>query len=120
MKRRLLKLKRSIFILHPSSFILVFMLCVDAWAMPLEDYRARVAAADAAMSRLLELYGPAKDDEPQAATSQFKNEETKTLRELRAALPVTEKVEWAGSTLDVNNGWLQTDLDAYEQLPAVP
>lgn len=88
--------------------------------MPLADYRERVAAADGAMSRLLELYEAAKDDAPRAATAQFKNEEAEAVRELRAALPVTEKVSWPGGTTDVNNRWLQDELDAYDKLSPTP
>jgi hypothetical protein len=91
-----------------------------ALSLPLADYRERVAAADGAMYRLLELYESVEDDEQRAAAPQFKNEEAEALRDLRTALPVTEKVEWAGGTLDVNNRWLQDELDAYNKLPPTP
>src|SRR5205085_10483571 len=42
------------------------------------------------------------------------------LRALRTALPVTEQVEWAGGAAEVNNQWLQDELDAYEKLPPTP
>ncbi|HYY41250.1 MAG TPA: hypothetical protein VE775_00875, partial [Pyrinomonadaceae bacterium] len=72
-----------------------------AHALPLVDYRAHVAAADDAISGLLALYESAAEDEQTASTPQFRSAEAAALGELRVALPVTEKVEWAGGTLDV-------------------
>ena len=94
--------------------------CSSTRAMPLADYRARIAQGDGALAHLLKLYEAAQDDEQQATTARFRSEEADDLRALRAALPVTEKIEWAGGTVEVNNQWLQDELDAYEKLPPPP
>src|SRR5947209_10582473 len=73
-----------------------------ARAMPLADYRARVAQADKALTYLLGLFDAAQTDEAQATTAQFKSIEAVALFTLRGALPVKEQVEWAGSTGEVN------------------
>ncbi|HYX41019.1 MAG TPA: DUF4129 domain-containing protein, partial [Pyrinomonadaceae bacterium] len=94
--------------------------CSSTRAMPLADYRARIAQSDGALAQLLKLYETTQDDKQQANTARFKSEEADDLHALRAALPMTEKVEWAGGTVEVNNQWLQDELDAYEKLPPTP
>src|SRR5205085_7656015 len=94
--------------------------CSSTRAMPLADYRARIPQGDGALAHLLKLYEAAQDDQQPATTASFRSEEADDLRALRAALPVTEKVEWAGGTVEVNNQWLQDELDAYEKLPPTP
>jgi Domain of unknown function (DUF4129) len=98
------------------------LLCVapNAHAISLADYRAQVSKADGAMSELLDLYERTEEDADAAATPQFKREEATLLSALRAALPGTEKVEWDGGTLAVDNRWLQQELDAFEKLPDTP
>src|SRR5437762_170576 len=104
MKRRTYKLKRPAFIPHPSSLILLLLLCAApaAHALTLADYRTQVGEAENVLADLLDLYDTTEEDERAAATAQFKREETKLLGELRAALPAAGKVEWAGGALDVD------------------
>ena len=96
------------------------LLCAGAHAMPLADYRARVVLSGRTLARLLDLYDATRADEAQTTTAHFKSEEADDLRALRAALPVTEKVEWAGGTVEINNQWLQDELDVYEKQPPTP
>lgn len=89
-------------------------------ALPLADYRAQLARADGALAALLDLYEAAEDDESAVAAPQFQRAQSAHLNELRAALPATAKVEWTGGTIDVDNSWLQVELDAFAQQPAAP
>ncbi len=90
-------------------------------AVPLKDYRTRVTQADGALAALFDLYRAVPDDDERAVnTAQFQRRQNAQLNELRATLPATEQVEWAGGTLAVDNGWLQLELDAFAQLPATP
>ncbi|MFL6207714.1 MAG: DUF4129 domain-containing protein [Pyrinomonadaceae bacterium] len=91
-----------------------------ARAGPLKDYQTRVAQTRDVLAQLLNLYEIAADDESTLTTTQLKQEEAALLVELRAALPVTDKVEWADGALVVDNRWLQTELDALAQLPPMP
>ncbi|PYS93479.1 MAG: hypothetical protein DMF64_04550 [Acidobacteria bacterium] len=110
--------------LHSARVLLAIgalaLLCVGARGLPLAGYRAHVLQAGGALARLLDLYEAAREDEQQATTPRFKSEEATDLRALRTALPVTEQVEWAGGAAEVNNQWLQDELDAYEKLPPTP
>src|SRR2546423_3981181 len=121
MKRRTHKLKRPAFIPHPSSLILLLLLCLvtNARAITLLDYGAQVGAAENVAARLIDLYDTA--DAGATDTAEFRRAEAKLLTQLRAALPATEKVAWdKGGTLDVDNRWLGQELDAYEKLPPTP
>ncbi len=104
----------------PQLLIALLLLCGAARALPLKDYRARVAQADGALATLFDLYASVQDDERAVNAPQFQQQQIALLHELRAVLPATEKVEWAGGALAVDNGWLQTELDAFAQLPATP
>ncbi len=89
-------------------------------AMPLKDYHAHVAQADGVLSALFNLYATVQNDERAVVAPQFQRQQSALLDELRAALPATEQVAWSGGTLNVDNRWLQTELDAFAQLPATP
>lgn len=89
-------------------------------AMSLKDYHARVAQADGSLSALFNLYAAVKQNEGAVLAPEFQRRQSTLLAELRAALPATEQVEWAGRALDVDNRWLPAELDAFTQLPATP
>jgi hypothetical protein len=91
-----------------------------ARAMPLKDYQARIAHTDDVLADLLNLYELTADEESTLTAAELKQEEASLLGQLRAAVPVTDKVEWAGGSLVVDNRWLQAELDALAQLPSMP
>lgn len=97
--------------------------CVRVRALSLADYHARVTQASEAADSLVALYDAAQDDEAAATTpsdAAVKLTEMQLLHELRARLPATEHVEWTGGAADVNNRWLQIELDALDRLPPTP
>jgi hypothetical protein len=103
-----------------GAFVLLMCAPPAARAMPLKDYQTRVAQTRAVLADLLNLYEIAADDESTLTATQLKQEEAASLGQLRTALPVTDKVEWAGGALVVDNRWLQAELDALAQLPPMP
>ena len=103
-------------------------------AMPLTEYRARVQQATKSLDELAATYVDANKDEsdgeaePAAevkSTSESSGDKpdapelvatrAELLRRVRASLPVSEKVEWAGGAVEVDNNWLLRALDDYEQ-----
>jgi Domain of unknown function (DUF4129) len=72
------------------------------------------------LTALFDLYRTVADDERAVNAPQFQRQQNAQLNELRAALPTSEKVAWAGGAIEVDNRWLQTELDAFAQLPATP
>jgi len=73
-------------------------------AATLAEYRGRVHEATVAFDALADSIGEGEDGEEAAA-----------LEGVRRMLPKTERVEWAGATVEVDNGWLHDALDAYEK-----
>ncbi|HWS55601.1 MAG TPA: hypothetical protein VN228_15790, partial [Pyrinomonadaceae bacterium] len=71
-------------------------------AATLEDYRGRVHEA---ALELDELAGAERDA----------GWEAEVFGLVREALPRSERVEWAGGAVEVNNAWLHDALDAYEK-----
>ncbi|HEX8071191.1 MAG TPA: DUF4129 domain-containing protein [Pyrinomonadaceae bacterium] len=88
-----------------------------ARAVPLAEYRARVAQADKALASLMELYAAGADGGDAPGTPRFRREEAARLAALRAALPAEAQVEWPGGALRADNRWLAESLAEFEQLP---
>ncbi len=103
-----------------AACALALLLCGGARAMPLTEYRARIAEADGALASLLTRYEAAQTDEQVATLQSLKPDEAELLRMTRASLPATERVEWAGNMLEVDNRWLLAALDDFEKLPPTP
>ena len=85
----------------------------QADAASLEDYRARVSKAAKALEDLHWTFDETEDTD----APEFLSREEKTLADVRAALPPTEKLEETGATFDVDNRWLHVELDSYAKLP---
>lgn len=94
---------------------LLLFVCAEgaAAAIPLSVYHERVRGAITLIDSLqTSLQG-------QEQTENRRRErvgETSTLAEVRKALATEETVEWNGTMLHVDNGWLAEALDNYERL----
>jgi hypothetical protein len=77
-----------------------------------EDYRARVLKATQDMEELHRAFNEGSD----TGSQEFLAREAKTLADLRASLPATEKIEGTGVALDVDNRWLHGELDLYARI----
>ena len=83
-----------------------------ARAATFDEYRARVREGVTAARELGEAADPDEweDEEVRAA------HEAEALALLRSRLPARERVERAGGAVEVDNGWLHKELDAYAAL----
>jgi Domain of unknown function (DUF4129) len=79
--------------------------------MPLAEYRERVGRAVTAMESLTLL----DEDEDYEA---YDARQASTLRSVRLTLRPSETVEWNGTTIHVDNAWLDEALKEYEHLSA--
>ncbi|HEV7905706.1 MAG TPA: DUF4129 domain-containing protein [Pyrinomonadaceae bacterium] len=99
-----------------AAFCFALLACVvvvrQTDAASLEDYRTRVLRATDAMEELHTAFDEADD----TTTPEFLASEAKTIAEVRAALPATEKIEGTGAAFDVDNRWLHTELDLYAKI----
>lgn len=117
-RRRTLRRAATVQAKALAAFCLVLLSCVafvrQADAASLEDYRARVLKATDAMEELHWAF----DDTDDTASAEFLAREAKTIADVRAALPATEKIEGAGAAFDVDNRWLHGELDLYAKIAA--
>jgi hypothetical protein len=92
------------------AFVLLMICSNFSWALPLNDYHKRITQAANALSGLTQLD---KSEVPSANATRI----AETLRAIRTDLPEAEKVEWGGTTFNIDNSWLKMELDRYEQAP---
>lgn len=81
-------------------------------AAPLDDYRARVLKVAQTLGGLY----AALDADTASGDYQLKQIESSALAEARRDLPARERVELPGGAVEVDNGWLAQELDAYAKL----
>lgn len=81
------------------------------FAKPLADYRKNVETSQDA---IMELLYPNDED---AADQDYSEFERKTVADIRAKLPASEKIEWQNSSVETNNQWLVDKLDLFEKEP---
>ncbi|MDQ4122938.1 MAG: DUF4129 domain-containing protein [Acidobacteriota bacterium] len=96
-----------------AVFLAAFFLfsTVSVWAIPLEQYRENVSAA---INQLNSLQFPRAD----LTAAQLVETERPLLKEIRRLVPPTEKVELANGAIEINNAWLEQDLQTVESLTA--
>lgn len=84
---------------HSTFFLLLAVLCctVAGRAASLEDYSQRVTRAAFIAD---DLYKTGRND-------------AASVDELRRLLPARENVEWRGGSVETDNRWLSSDLDAF-------
>lgn len=92
-----------------SIFLLIVAGANITMAIPLAGYRERIRRAVTAMESLTLLD---EDEDYQA----YDARQASTLRSLRQAIPPSETVEWNGTTIRVDNSWLDEALKDYEKL----
>ena len=86
--------------------------------IPLAEYRERLRRAALALDALAVPSEEAEEAHAGEAQNGFRTAaEAHTLREVRRILPPTERIEWAGGALMVDNRWLHEALDNYERTP---
>ena len=81
-----------------------------ARAATLDDYRGRVRQAITVVGQLGGMVDPDEWEEEDARVAA----EVDRLAELRSLLPPRERVERANGAVEVDNGWLHKELDAYD------
>lgn len=94
--------------------LLVLLACAAvAQAVPLSTYRERVHQASILLDSLQageeDTHDPTRPERIQA-----------TLAEVRRLLPPSETVEWDNTSMQVDNAWLGTALQHYEELSRAP
>ena len=95
------------------SFVACFALAAKpARAATLDEYRERVRRALSAVEGLHETDDPEEWEDEDAR----RRYEAEAVAALRALLPARERVERAGGAVEVDNGWLHKELDAYAAL----
>jgi hypothetical protein len=97
---------------------------VEAKPLTLAEYRQRVEDAGLSLEALAELCeelaeaGGERDtlesDEGDDGSLPFPEAQREQLKEVRELLPAKEQVEWGGSLVEADNGWLHQDLRGYE------
>jgi hypothetical protein len=113
-RRRTLRCAPRAQALAAFCFALLSCLAVvrQADAASLEDYRARVLKATEAVEELHWTFDELEEGEDSKGFDEF---EAKTLADVRKLLPASEKVEGTGVAFDVDNRWVQSELDLYEK-----
>lgn len=90
---------------------LLLCLPVSLSAETLAEYRADVKAAKLLIQNLLE---PDIEDD---SYDDFDKLERDSLKQIRARLPATEKIQWQNSSFETDNRWLSESLDKFERTP---
>ncbi len=92
-------------LLAVGAFCLLFLpMCV--FAKTLAEYRVEVLSAIDSTAELIDYV-----DENDSKDIEYERE---ILAAIRRSLPVTEKVEWEGTSVETNNQWLEANLKAFE------
>lgn len=94
-----------------ATGVLVF-LALPVQAIPLSEYHRHIKQAVTALDTL------AQSDETEDATA-YAGREAQTIESVRQVLPKTERVDWSGTEVSVDNSWLHQELDKYRNLTAL-
>jgi hypothetical protein len=86
------------------------LLPVHGFAKTLAEYREGVKSAGNFTEELLDYVSDVLDEGEKDAEY-----ERGVLAELRKTLPVTEKIEWEGTSVETGNQWLEAKLKAFEE-----
>jgi hypothetical protein len=92
-------------------FVVIVFFPVSTFARTLEQYRESVRhARDLTVSMLY-------PDEELETPKISQISESEILTEIRKSVPVTEKIEWQGTSIETDNGWLRQNLSELELEP---
>jgi hypothetical protein len=97
-------------LLAVGALCLLF-LPLGVFAKTLAEYRTGVTAAKKTTGELIDYVDEAIGDKDSTDVEY----EREALADIRKNLPVTEKVEWEGSSVETNNQWLEAKLKAFEE-----
>ena len=92
-----------------SLFFIFFVLPLNIFAANLSEYREKIRTSAKLTDNLYRTGG--KVFSSAAERSRYERE---TIEKLRKTLPVSEKVEWQGTSIETNNQWLKDRLNEYE------
>lgn len=92
-----------------SAFLFIIVGANMALAIPLDEYRERIRRAVTAMESLT-----VRDENED--NNDYDARRASTLRSVRQAVPASETVELNGTTIRVDNTWLEEALNDYEKL----
>jgi hypothetical protein len=107
------------FKIRPEKFVYIFrivLLCLilssplTIFAKSLAKYRGNIRNAKLSIVSLL---SPDVEDE---SVQDFAVLERKTIAQIRADVPTSEKIEWQNATFETNNLWLSDKLDKFEKM----
>lgn len=93
----------------PALAALLFLTSNALAATTLGEYRQKIEKAKNLVDVL--LYVEEEDFSPGEA-DQYKQ---KNPAEIRSLLPVSEKIEWSGTSIDTDNRWVHDKLEEYEK-----
>ena len=87
---------------------LLFLLAPPARAISLSEYHRQIKQAVTALDTL------AQSDETETVYD-YARRDDETVEAVRKVLPPSETVDWNGTSINVDNSWLHTDLDNYRK-----
>jgi hypothetical protein len=94
-----------------AGLFCVLFLSLGCAAETLAEYRASINSAADYTSELLDYADEVLEDEGEKDAAY----ERELVSQLRKSLPLTDRVEWAGSMVETNNQWLEAKLKAFEE-----
>jgi Domain of unknown function (DUF4129) len=92
-----------------GAFCLLF-LPIDVSAKNLAEYHAIVKSVEDSVQKLTASI----DDGIHESGAENINLEREIVADIRKKLPVTEKIEWEGNSIEADNQWLEAKLKAFE------
>ena len=92
-----------------GAFCLLF-LPVDVSAKNLAEYHAGVKSVEDSIQKL----SASIDDGIHEGGAENIKFEREIVADIRKKIPVTEKIEWEGNSIETNNQWLEAKLKAFE------
>jgi len=108
--------RQSRFLLVSFSPFLLFLIVfsfiispVNIYAATVAQYREKITTGESLVEDLLYI------DEEDLSPNERSAHESEIIAQLRQAVPVSEKVEWKGNSVETNNAWLHDKLNEYEK-----
>jgi len=107
----------KIYSLNPAHLVKFFLIAYllilpdSIFAKTLTEYRANIKEAKILTQNLL---SPDTEDELFLNYLKFERE---TLVQIRAQIPISEKIEWQNASIETNNQWLIDNLNKFEKEP---
>lgn len=110
MKKRTSAGQRKFSRMISAAAICLLLASFSINAATLAEYRNNVQTARELSGELRDYFAASENLE--AVDADYEKEK---LAELRRVLPISEKIEWQGATLETGNEWLTVELAAYSE-----